>query len=346
VAESDPAAAPEIYANAANELRSYARQPPLRHLAAVLASSANEFDARGQSYRAFNAQRQNLQGPVTKDDFEEQEEQQALAHERAGHLDDFEVRAARNEIRDRQQGRNSVSIFPEMVKDSTSLGYQINVKFNPTVNDTKNNIVQQGTVVFFQSNKFETQAFSIDIGVPGVPPLGTGVSCRPFGIITYGADAFQMSFTFDTQLGARLTGVGNYCSVLVGMGPPRVPLAPLPPLLSGVMTIGASLGWFPSISKVPVTFTSYIDDLAPGVATAQIVRPSRASAILPPQSSDPNGSWQIDQLDYSGVVRSTVLFAASTVVFPIPVSPETASIIVTNKGAVVATTTIPWQLAA
>lgn len=339
-----PEAAAEVYGDAARSFRAFARQPQYRNLAAVLAAHANEFDARAQSYRAFHATGPTRQRPVTRIDIDEQERDLAQAHAEVGELDDLEIKARRNQLAKLRDHLRRVSIAPESVtEDSCRLGNQVQVKFNPTQADRVNHITSQDTVVLWQGKKVEAQAFTVDAGVTTVPALSSGVSCRPFGIITYGSDGFQMSFTFDVQLGVRLTGVGNYCSVLVGMGAPRSTLD------SGVMTIGASLGFFAATSQAPVTFSTYLDALAAAPApaaasTTQIARPSRASFLLPPQASDPNGSTQLDFYDYSGAIVNTLLFANGTVVAPIPLFGEIASVAVTNRGANVGNFRLPWQL--
>lgn len=337
--EAGPEHAEGILVDAADQFREAARQRENQNIAAVLAARANEFEARAQAYRAFTTEPVPVQPRATVDDFHELERDQAVAHAQVGRLDDLEIKAARNAIRKMRHGRLRVSIAPESITEDTwRLGNQVNVKFAPTQADMINQIKVSDTVVLWQGTKVEAQSFTIDVGVTGVPALNSGVSCRPFGIVTYGSDGYQMSFTFDVNLGVRLTGVGNYCSVLVGMGAPR---AGVP---SGVMSIGASLGFFAATSQAPVTFTNYVDGLVAAGASTPIARPSRGSFILSPQSSDVNGQMQLDFIDYAGSIRTSLFFASGTVVSPIPVAPEIAGVVLNNKGANTANFTIPWQL--
>lgn len=337
-AEDSPEDAAGILADAAAEFRDRARRPDHVWIAAALAARANEFEARARFAGAYFASPRGP-GRATKNDFDEIEREQAIAHREVGHLDDLEVRARRNQLEALRKDVRRVSIAPESVTDKTALGRQVNVKFSPTTADVLSQIVQQDTVVLWQGTKTESQAFTVDVGVSKAPALGTTQTCRPFGIVTYGADGYQMSFTFDVGLGVRFTGVGNYCSVLVGMGAPRSGT------VSGTMSIGASLGFFAAPSQSPVTLTSYVDGLGFGEAAPAISRPSRASFLLPPQSSDVSGLTQIDFLDYAGAISNSLLYANGMVVAPIPISPEVAAAVLTNKSAAgTANYRLPWML--
>lgn len=330
-AEANPDHAPQIFANAANQFRSFAQRRENARIAASLAATANEFEALAR-FRQELAEHK----PGTVDDFTEIEQEHALAHAEVGHLDDLEIRARRNQIHEERHGRPHVSIAPESVTEKTALGRQISVKFNPTDADKINNIVTNGTVLLWQGVSVEAQAFSVDAGVVSSPAFGSPVSCRPYGIITYGSDGFQMSYQFDVLQGVRMTGVGNYCSVLIGMAAPGFSLE------SGVMSIGASLGFFAAPSQAPVTITSYIDNYSSLTPPDPIVVPSRAKFLLPPQSSNTFGTMHLDFLDISGLnVLYSLEFANGGIVSPIPLSNDFFAVRLTDP---VATPGINYRL--
>lgn len=334
-AEGNPEAAPEIYEDAANEFRSFARQKANARIAAALASRANEFEARAHHARS--------QRPATVDDFVEQEREHAQAHAEVGHLGDLEIKARRNEIHEARHGRKHVSITPESVTDKTPLGRTATVKFNPTNADVLNNIVSSSTVMQWQGVKTEAQTVTLDLTVnafPAVDPT-TPISCRPYAIITVGIDGNKTSFKVDVGLGVRLTLVANYVDVLVAMD------APFPGAAAGTMTIGASLGFFAAPSVAPVVLTSYIDQLGLGGSTliAELLRPAKAVAILPPQSTDPGVNIQLTFFDYGNTQLYSLTFAVGTIVSPIPLANDVGRVRVTYQGALPSVNIrIPWQL--
>jgi hypothetical protein len=207
-------------------------------------------------------------------------------------------------------------------------------------------ITDADSVVLWQGSKTEAQAFSVDVGVVTSPAIGTQVSCRPYGIITYGSDGWQNSYRFDIGQGTRLTGVGNYCSVLVGMDAPGFGLP------SGQMTLGAGLGTFAATSLAPVTLTSYVEGIrvVPDLNNnVDVVMPVKAKLLLPPQCSDVNTLTQIDFYDIAGNLLYSLQFLSGTIVSPIPLSNDFAYVKVTrlstSSGPVYATYRLIWQLA-
>lgn len=341
-AEARPDDAPGIYQTAARQFREYARREPA--MGAALSTYANEFEAHAYKLGLLSQRRDLARQRVTVDDFVEQERAHAIAHAEVGHLDDFEIKARQNQIEAERNYRPRISIAPESILDGTRIGNQLKIKYAPTPADIAQDITAQGTVVFWQGVKVEAQAFSIDVGVNARPALDANVSCRPFGLATYGSDGFQTSFMFDIGLGVRFTGVGNYCSVLVGMQPPRDSKFPPYSGDSGVMELGASLGFFAAPSQAPVFFTSHVDDLAAAGTTDTIPRPSKAQFILPPQMLQPGGGCLLVFVDYSGAGRYSLTFGAGGVVSPIPLSTEIAGVKITNTGALADNYTIPWML--
>jgi hypothetical protein len=340
-AESNPEAAAEIYADAAMKFRQHALRRENFESRGLLAAKANEFEALGVSH-VYRLPEQ----PTTVNDFDELEAEHAQAMREVGHLDDLEVRARRDRLQSVRTDKLRMSITPESITDKTALGRQITVKYAPTQADKLINITDADTVVLWQGSKTEAQAFSVDVGVVTSPAIGTQVSCRPYGIITYGSDGWQNSYRFDIGQGTRLTGVGNYCSVLVGMDAPGFGLP------SGQMTLGAGLGTFAATSLAPVTLTSYVEGIrvVPDLNNnVDVVMPVKAKLLLPPQCSDVNTLTQIDFYDIAGNLLYSLQFLSGTIVSPIPLSNDFAYVKVTrlstSSGPVYATYRLIWQLA-
>jgi len=198
----------------------------------------------------------------------------------------------------------SVSIAPASFNGSNvTLGRSVQVCFAPTTDQIAQGIQQSQTVAFWQGSRQEAQAMSIDFGtvLTPVPPqhFGTGPNARPYAMIQYGSDGnTQNAATLDLGLGRRITVVGNYISVIVGMDPP------VSGELSAVMTLGASIGTFAAPSHAPVFRTLYIDDTDSTSFTDYLAIPLRAVRMYPPMVGNAFGGafglLQIDFFDVSG----------------------------------------------
>lgn len=175
-----------------------------------------------------------------------------------------------------------MSIQPATFTEETTLGRYATVKFQPSADEINQGITQLVTVAMWQGKKVESQAMTVDVGtvlVPQSPPT-KGVFARPFASIQYGADGnIQNMVTIDVGLGKRVTVVGNYISVSVGMDAP-------PPNQSALaMTIGATIGSFAAPTPAPTIRTVYCDGLVAGAIFAnspQFAVPLRATRMFPP----------------------------------------------------------------
>jgi hypothetical protein len=176
-------------------------------------------------------------------------------------------------------GSPRMSIAPASWNADTTLGRQVTVKYAPTPADIGQGIQQQQTAAFWQGEKQEAQAMSIDIGVviPAFPTPGSAtVDARPFASVDYGSDGTRSTVVLDVGAGRRFTVVGNYISVNVGMDPPHEGFT------SAVMSIGASIGAFAAPSQAGLVRTVYFDALASGAFTPGTAIPQKAAFLLTP----------------------------------------------------------------
>lgn len=173
-----------------------------------------------------------------------------------------------------------------------------------------------------------------------VTQVNAVASARPYAEIQMGTMGFtEPTFRVDVGRGVRLTGEGNYVSVVVGMG---APLAGFP---SAIYTLGARMGFFAAPTVTPLMFTSYIDQLAPTATSPKIVVPERANFILPPQMSDVlTGSIQINFLDSTGNTIYSLPVPVGGAVAPIPATGDIVAITVQNTGVLTQNVRIPWQI--
>ena len=184
-----------------------------------------------------------------------------------------------------------VSIAPQSFNKDATLGRSVLVKYAPTKEEQAQGIVQSQTVAFWQGSKREAQAMTVDVGptlFPTVPIpeiITSPIQGRAFASVEYGSDGNRTSaIEIDVGLGRRVTVVGNYISVIVGMDPPPIFNS------SPTLTIGASIGAFAAPSQAPVTRTVYfstsdIDPRAPGVITILKQIPPRSVQLLRPTSN-------------------------------------------------------------
>lgn len=338
-AEADPLTAPQAYVQAAQNFRALAQQPQFRQMATLLGEKAQEFKIRAAQHLAVQE--------AVKDDFEEQEQHFAEAYSKFGHHgNDMLVKAGRNEAAAAPGGQQTGAAASDVQRvcpipisvESQRIGSTGQFKYQPTQADTINGIKESDTLLMWQDVKSVAQVLTVDVGlikgeVPTFPPKLTNFSCRPYGIVEYGADGYHSVVKFDVGCGTRFTVAGNYCSVQVGMDPPDVAFPPWYPTGSGIMSIGASLGFYAAPSQAPVTCTAYIDNLAQQ-KQANVVRPAKAVAILPPIGARADGSGPVPITltfyGWGGEIIGMLSFNIGDIVCPIPLSNDIAGLQIGN----------------
>jgi hypothetical protein len=332
-AQANPDGRPEIYRQAAYRFMGLAQNPKNARQSHQLAQIGLEF--------ANAATR-----PVTMDDFQDLLRETAQAYDEAGD-DPMDLISRRREIHDERTPLlpGQVLITPESFNRDATLGRSAVIKFNPTAEEVAIGILQSQNVAFWQGNKKEAQAMTVDISLGFLPPLpfdfGTGTDVRPFGEVEYGSDGNRTKVTFDVALGKRLTVVGNYIAVTVGMDPPFVGHP------TTQITAGASIGAFAAPSQGPLVRTAYLDDFDPGVSNP-IPIPLKAVALLPMQTSlILGGTATILFFNYGGSLISQVFYKQSETTWmqPVPITGDVAFIKVQNTGAGGGNFRLPFQLA-
>lgn len=292
-AKANPGARPEIFRRAAYTLMGLAQNPKNARSASQLARIGNEF-ARA----AWATQ------PVVIDDFDEILQETAQAYEEVGD-DPMDLVARRREIHDERTPPTpgQVSIAPESFNRDATLGRSQVIKYAPTEEEkSQQGILQSQTVAFWQGTKKEAQAISIDISLgflPSVtdPDLIGNADARPYAEVEFGSDGNRTKFKCDINHGTRLTVVGNYCAVTVGMD------APMEGKDSAILTVGASIGTFAAPSQAPVICTLYVDGLEQNVSTDPLPIPLKAVQLLPiPTGLTLGGTYSIEFLSYAGVL--------------------------------------------
>lgn len=288
-AQKKPHLRPQIFRKAAQTFIGLAQDPKNAHVARRLQDVAAQFAEASRVVRA------------SIEDFTELLEETAEAYEDVEGSSDMDVIAQRRQIhgKDIQQ----ISISPVTFDgDSTSLGRVGTFKHDPTDFERAQGVKQQDTVAFWQGHKPEAQAISVDIGLvtPPPPPEAnalTVANARPFAKIVYGSDGATTEAIVDVGMGRRLTVVGSYLSVLIGMDPPKSGNT------SGTLEIGASIGTFAAPSQAPVTRTVYIDGLSPvgpDNVTDLIQIPLKATMLLPVLSNLTGGTVTISFFGIGG----------------------------------------------
>jgi hypothetical protein len=326
-AKQQPAQAVAIYRDAARTLAAHAAEANNAGLAPALLGWATRF--------AEAAER-----PATVIDFLDFLEERAEAYRQVGSpYDDMDVIARHAEIHEeRTPGLPRVSITPKSVTMSTRLGDQATIKWDPTEADKLAGIKRTNTLVQWQGTKEESQAITIDTAILDQPQTEnvTG-GPRPYSIISFGADGAKVDVEAD--IGQRITVVGSYVGILVGMNPPRST-----DFTKGQITVGASIGFFAAPSVAPVICTRYIDNLDVGV-TQRIVRPTKAMYLQPMQSNLQSGTATLTFYALDGSVPQYVVdYINSAQNVPIPLTADIYFIDVTNTGGGAANFRLPFQL--
>lgn len=224
---------------------------------------------------------------AVRNEFEEIRQRQRLAEHFGGMASDLDAAAMAIDFGEAAGGPGeSPSSWRNILPPSVAggrLGQQAQITYNPTPAQLALGIVQEATVMQWQGDKTQSQAFTVDVDLVGLPysqsvaaavsstPSTGGVSLRPYAKVVFGADGLQSQpVKVDLGFGLRLTGAGNLCIVNVGMD------APAPGAPSAVMSVGARMGFYAAPSQMPVTLTQYIDNLAVG-AYQFFQRPFRAT---------------------------------------------------------------------
>lgn len=329
-AADHPQRAQAIYAQAARHLTERAKQSRDRTLAARLQTFAQQF--------AEDSRR-----PATVSDFGDTLAETAAAyHEVGSPFDDMAPVARRREIHEeRSPGLPRISIAPKSVNESTALGNQARLKWNPTEKDRQAGIFQQNTIARWQGFKEEAQAVTVDIARLEIPDRALGqAEPRVYGEVSYGSDGNFTKVRFDVGYGTRFTVAGSYVEVLAGLNPPRIDFQ------EGYAYVGCSLGFFAAPSLAPVMLTEYIDQLAGGATSVFYPRPAKAMMLLPVQSTLAAGTAV---LSFYGQNQSGPLYVVnytnSAQNVPIPITNDVAWVRVQNTALGAADFRLPWQLA-
>ena len=360
-ARANPSQASLIFADASEYFNRLAEDPRRSEQAPLYQMMAKEF-ANQSGNRSMRR--------VTKNDFDEIADQQAQAYESAPG-DDMEVEAQRRNIESANDAAGdddtpSVSIAPKSIEGSR-LGSAVTLQYGAigstsnvvtdiidpatglvtgqtvTQVQTANGIVQEATALLWQGEKKEAQAVTVDVGVLSAAAFQTAT--RPYGVVTYGSDGVTTSARFDIMSGSRFTVVGNYVSVVLGMDQ----FLQLNPQTGknfdqGVMSFGASLGFFAAPSIAPVMSTIYVDDLAPG-NSPMYPRPAKSVALLPPQSSTFGSNVTMFFMSSTGLTLYQLTFNVGNVIVPIPLSGDVAFIEIQNNDLANRSYRLPFQLA-
>jgi hypothetical protein len=213
------------------------------------------------------------------------------------------IAAQRGDAATQALAENSVSIQPAsfLNKDAT-LGRTAAITFNPSPEQRAAGIFATQTVAFWQGAKKESQAMTVDIGcvLPPVqiatsPRFAIAIAARTYAILQYGADGnTQNAITIDVGLGKRVTVVGNYISVVVGMDQGVQGKTGHLDEEVGVVTLGASIGTFAAHTQAPITRSLYFDNLPVNTFSDHVPLPLRAAFVLPPL-----GASTTDTITYS-----------------------------------------------
>lgn len=294
---------------------------------------------------------------ATVSDFVDLLEETKATITEVGDHDAMNIIARRREIHEaRSTDAPRVSISPETFNEDATLGRAATIKFDPTNDEIARGIVQMQTVAFWQGKKRETQAISVDVALTNPPPpiIITDSShvadARPYGIVEYGADGNKVSVEFDVSLGVRLNVLGNYVSVLVAMGVPKISSAG-PPIVyedSPTIVVGASLGAFASPSQAPVIRSLFLDDLGAGVTSDFLPIPNKSVLLLPMQTNQVLAETAtIFFFAYGGGLPIfSVPFAqvANSPMHAIPITGDIRFVKVQNAGAAARNFRLPFQL--
>jgi hypothetical protein len=319
-ARQEPRRASEILRHAAAHFASMASDPAHKFARDKLTTIGLDFAGAAMAQQAAQ-QAPEIQPPTT-DDFsallaDTHQAMVELGPENAVSSNSAMDTLAERRMNDTEDARY-MSVQPKsFLNRDTTLGRSTKIKFNPTQEEQLLGIHSSETVAFWQGAKQESQAMSVDFGLVLPAPIEIGpestmksppvVDSRLYAKIQYGADGnTQNEATLDVRLGQRITVVGNYISVQVGMDPPRHYEPPGTDETIGItvpiIAMGASIGTFAAPSLAPVTRTIYIDQLSADFSSNGFPIPQRAVALLPPLAASPTDTLTIKFLTFNGIL--------------------------------------------
>jgi hypothetical protein len=286
------------------------------------------------------------------EDFEDLLRETHAAYDAAGPWGDdpMDLIARRREIHEDRTPRlpGQVYITPESFNMDVTLGRSQKIKWQPTDEDKLNQIQQSQTVAFWQGVKKEAQAMTVDVSLGFLPAIQQQTDTpfamldnRAFAEVEFGSDGNRNKVILDLARGQRLTVVGNYISVVVGMEAPRAGFA------SQVIEAGASIGAFAAPSRAPVIRTLYFDDLTAGSSAPLTPIPLKASELLPMVYQGPNlGAVSIFFTDAGGNKVATYDFAPPRTAPRIPIAIPGDAVYVTIDNLVGSTIQVrlPFEL--
>ena len=339
-ARQNPNDRSEIFRRAADTFMGLAMDPKNARASRQLHAIGIEFVGAAHSER-----------PPVMDDFTDILRETETAYNQVGD-DPLDLHARRREIHDVNTalGPGEQFITPPSFNRDATLGRTAKIKFNPTEEEIKNDILQIQTVAFWQGVKKEAQAMTVDaslgfspsVNLPGdIDVNAVAVNARPYGEIEYGSDGNRQKARFDLALGTRFTVVGNYIALTIGME------APPKNFTSPVITGGASIGAFAAPSIAPVILTVFVDGLGANAATPVIPIPLRAKVLLPLQSNMAlNETALLVFYDIGGNTRTIVNYKQdyNQPMQPIPITGDIAFMTVGNQAAVARNFRLPFQL--
>jgi len=288
--------------------------------------------------------------PPVMDDFNDLLQETMVAYNEVGD-DQMDLVARRREIHDERTPPTPgfTSIAPESFNRDATLGRSAVIKYAPSPFEITQGIQQSQNVAFWQGVKKEAQAMTVDVSL-GFLPSQQGVSeflanNRPYAEVEFGSDGNRTKIVLDVALGKRLTVVGNYVAVTVGMD------APGAGSIATALTAGASIGTFAAPSQGPVIRTAYIDALLKNANSPMIPIPLKAVALLPIQSQLALGETAV--LTFSDYGGQTIHFAYfqqlnNSAAAPIPITGDIAFVQIHNNNTNVsaqANFRLPFQLA-
>jgi hypothetical protein len=301
-ANKNPVRAPEILRHAAATFAGLATDP--KNVRAARRLTAIGLDFAGAAAQAQEQAEQH----ATVNDFTQLLRDSQKAWDELGPDASFGTGAAMDAMAI-QQGISQaqdpgmaprVSIAPASFNKDTTLGRSATVAFAPTASQIQQGITESQTVAFWQGVKQEAQAMTIDFGtvLPPIIPFpsktGPNPDARPYAQILYGSDGnTQNKAILDVNLGRRITVVGNYISVLVGMDPPFLDQA--------ILTLGASIGAFAAPSQAPAIRTVYFDELGANTFSEPTPLPIRATQMLAPITSPDLGNFGVLFIRFTGL---------------------------------------------
>ena len=260
---------------------------------------------------------------------------------------------------DRASDSNAVGVPGELGLNNPNevmgnWGNQAIIKYNPSQADINGNILPQQQLISIEGSGRRPCALTIDTSISSEQAQGTAtypsgkdgtgalLAYRMRFLISYGVSYGQTGFrtdviTIDPE--QRVTVPANILYVSAIM------LAPPAGYVSGSMSVGAIVGTHGTPSLSPVTSTSYVDGLAANASSAPIPLPEKAGFLLPVQTSDVNGVFQLDFQNQSGNPVTSLLVGAGQLVAAIPCgSSDYYQVVITNKGLITASYRLPFQL--